>query len=646
MRRFVVLSFLGILVFYAAAQEQVLLSDTVLLDEVVSYGEQRKYQSGARFEKLTEEQLNMVQDGGLNNLLSRLTPIYIKSDAGGLSTIHFRGTSPDHTSINFGGININSLTLGHSNLSGISSYLFDEITLQYGSSSAVNGSGAIGGALYLGLKENWTDGITASAKVTIGSFGEYMTGAKIFTGNGNWESVTRLYFYEKENNFPFNNPYTGDIENQDPVRDIQKGAGLRNWGLLQELNYKFSSLQKIKTSAWYENNWYQIQPNMQSNYHYEGTQEIDNKNLRIWSEYTNSEHFINFNGGLGYVHDMQIYDKNDAQQIGSDRFITEIQASADIDNGLGIKAGSKYRYVIPDVYAYSDSVIDYEHQLEIYISSYFQLNKNLRLTANLRQMLVSGYSPPFTPSLEGEYIVRTGSESFLKLTSSFSKSYRVPTFNDRYWGAQGNPDLKPESGNSIELGTNFNFIHGKWNSSIGLNAFYMKVKDWIEWRNFGVWQARNVQEVESKGIEIHGKACFPIGNVKAKFTGNYTFNPVEPVKNLDENGIISRQMNYIPKHMGNAIFSLNLKDWQIIIDGNYTGERFTDDFGNILPGYFLLNCGLQYKLDFEKHVLDLLISVNNIFDKDYQNEKFYAMPGRYYRFSMKYDFNLIKNLKN
>lgn len=646
MRRFVVVSFLGLWGYCASAQQSHSLLDTVLLDEVVSYGELRKYQSGAKLETLQKEQLELAQEGGLDQLLTRLTPIYVKSDAGGLSTIHFRGTSPDHTSINFGGININSLTLGHSNLSGISSYIFDDITLQYGSSSTVNGSGAIGGAIYLNTVENWTNGVSVSAKASLGSFGEIQGGAKIFAGNGKLESVSRLYYYQKENNFPFNNPYTGDVENPGAIKDVQHGAAIQNYGFLQELNYRFTKLAHFKSSVWMENNWYQVQPNMQSNLHYKGTQEIDNKNLRIWTEFSDKSHLIQYKTGLGYVQDMQVYDKIETQKIGSDRLVAEAEAEVNIENGFGLKAGTKYRYIVPNVYAYSDSVIDYEHQLDIYLSAFYRLSQKLRFTINLRQMFVSGYSPPFTPFLGGEYVVRTGNQSFFKFTSALAKSYRVPTFNDRYWGTQGNPDLKPESGNSFEIGTTFNFDRGECRSSIGINAFFMKVKNWIEWRNFGEWQAQNVLEVESKGLEIQAKTCFPVGQAEGDLSMNYTFNPVEPVKSVEENGLVNRQMNYMPKHIGNAVFLLKYAKWRFFTDGQYIGKRFTDDFGHNLDSYLILNSGISYRFLIQKHHFESTLAVNNIFNTGYQNEKYYAMPGRNFRLSLKYEIEIIKNLKN
>ena len=643
MRRFVVLGLLLLaIVFGAVAQKTRSLTDTIQIGEVVTYGELRKYQSGAKIESISSDQMNLVQEGGIGNVLQRFTPIYIKSNAGGLSTIRFRGTSPDHTSINFGGINVNSLTLGHSNLSNIPSFLFDDIKLQYGSSSAVNGSGAIGGALYLGLSDKWTNGLRVSTKTTIGSFGEYLAGAKVFTGNGKWESVTRAYFYQKENNFTFNNPYTGDVENPGAVRDTQKGAAIKNMGLLQEFNFKFSSVQFLKSSFWIENSWHQVQPNMQSNFHYSGTEELENDNIRFWSEYTNKEHLVNFKAGLGYVHDMQVYNNIEEQIIGTDRFIAEAQASTDFESGLGLKAGAKYKYIVPDVHAYSDSVIEFEEHLDLFISSFYRVNSKLKFTLNLRQMFVSNFEAPFTPSLGAEYIERTSSTSFIKVTSAIAKSFRVPTFNDRYWGIQGNPNLKPEEGNNFELGVKYNSENGESAITIGVNAFYMHVKNWIEWQNFGEWMAQNVQEVVSKGIEFQTVANFPLGNTEGSFTLNYTFNPVEPVKTESENGLLNRQLNYVPKHMSNVSFSIKYNKWRFFTDGQFTGKRFTDDFGRELPTHFIMNCGVGYKFAIQKHLFHLNLISNNVLNADYQNEKYYAMPGRYFRFSIKYDINIIK----
>ena len=52
MRRFVVFGILGLLVNFAFAQERFTLLDTVQIEEIVSYGSLKKYQSGAKIEQI------------------------------------------------------------------------------------------------------------------------------------------------------------------------------------------------------------------------------------------------------------------------------------------------------------------------------------------------------------------------------------------------------------------------------------------------------------------------------------------------------------------------------------------------------------------------------------------------------------------
>ncbi|WP_430973051.1 TonB-dependent receptor plug domain-containing protein [Sunxiuqinia rutila] len=641
MRRFILLSGLLVLAIGGLYAQEHSLSDTILLDEVNTYATVKKYQAGAKLESISNEQLQLSSGGGLDQLLMRFTPIYVKSNAGGLSTIRLRGTAPDHTSVNFGGLNVNSLTLGHSNMSSVPSYLFDGLDLQYGSSSAVNGSGSIGGAIYLGLKSNWTDGMKVQSTITQGSFGEQLYGAKVFVGNGRWESVTRLFYYKKKNDFPFDNPYTGDVENREPVADRQNGASIENKGLVQELNYRFNSREFIKSAVWLEHDWHEIQPNMPSNLHYKTTEQLDNKHVRFWSQYENNKQSLNYRLGVGYVHDMQVYDSIDVQRIGTDRLVSELEVKQDINSNLGYKAGLKYKYMVPDVYAYSDEVVDNEQHLDAYVSAFATFWHRLKLTLNLRQSFVTDFDAPFTPSLGAEYRLFTNDLSVLKLTSTLARSYRVPTFNDRYWGTQGNPNLKAEDGMNYELGLNYIYCRDDFQSDLKLNAFYMDVKNWIEWRNFGVWQAQNLMEVVSKGFEFQSNTDWQLGDNHLNFRLNYNFNPVEAVENVSESGVTHRQLIYVPKHMGNVFLSLKRKAWLVYADGAYTGMRYSDEFGREMDPYFLTNCGVSRQLKLGKQGFNLSFSVDNLLDVDYQNERYYAMPGRSFRLSLSTNLNII-----
>lgn len=647
MRRFFVILALSAIAAGAFAQHES-ISDTILLHEVTTFAPLKKYQAGAKIESIPVDQLLIGQSGSVDQLIMRFTPVYVKSDAGGLSTIHLRGTSPTHTSVNFGGINVNSLTLGQSNMAEIPVYLFDEFDLQYGSSSAINGSGSIGGALHLGLSSNWTNGLKLKTTISEGSFGEQLYGAKLFAGNGRFESVSRLFYFSLKNNFPFNNPRLGDIENPGTFRDRQRGAAIENAGLIQELNYRFDEKEMLKSALWLQHDWREVQLTMKENNTAKQPESIDNKHIRFWSEYENRNNPFNVRSGLGFVHEMQVYNGDKNQKIGTDRLILEVEGKQDFRSNLGYKIGVKYQYIKPNVYSYSADVVNYEQQADFYFSSFFTAYNRLKFTINLRQQFVTNFSAPFTPSVGAEYTMFTNDIAVLKLNGNISRSYRVPTFNDRYWGIQGNPNLKPEAGMNYELGIVHQLCTEKFQSEIKLNAFYMHVKNWIEWRLGAVdWMAQNVMEVASKGIEFQSNTDWTIDELKFNFRLNYSFNPVESLKDESPSGITGRQLLYVPKHIGNAYLMLNYQQWNFFVDGSYTGKRFADYSGSYamplgyeLDQYFLANCGISHKIELSKQQFFLSFSINNILNTDYQNERFYAMPGRSFRVSLSTNLNL------
>ncbi len=636
---FVILVLAPTLFAWSEEPEPYAVYDSIFLDEITTYGDYVKYQPGAQIVNIKAETLEKSNEPALSQLLSRYSPIYIKTDAGGLATIRIRGTAPDHTNINFGGININSLTLGHSNISSISMFLFDQIELQYGSSSSLNGSGSIGGSIYLDQINRWTKGVSIQGKTMQGSFGEQLYGTKIALGNGKFESLTKLYLYKKKNNFPFKNPYHDNrIEDRTPVDDIQKGAAIENKGILQQFNYLFTPNEFFKSWFWYENSWHQVQPNMQTNLNYKTTETLENKNIRTWLEYRNENNALKYNIGAGYVHDYQVYDSVSSQKIITDRLVSEASAKYKFNN-MEFKLGTKYKYMVPDVYAYADTAVDNEQYLDIYLSWLYTPTSSLKAAFNLRQTLISEYDTPLTPSLGVDYTVIKKAKKQLNLTANLARSYRVPTLNDRYWGTQGNPSLKPETGINIEGGLKYKHVDGSNKTTVSVNTYYMNIDNWIEWRYYGVWQAHNIQRVISKGVEVSAQQFFELGKATSEINLNYTLNNIEASENKTGSGVINHQLRYSPKHIGNVAYQLHYQQWSFYADGSYTGLRYTDYLGGTLPAYFLINTGFHYFFKWKKQQVDLTFSADNLFNENYQNQKYYAMPGRTFRIGLSIKLN-------
>jgi iron complex outermembrane receptor protein len=647
MRRFVVVIILFFVTRWCLfAQSEILdLADTVHLQEITSIGQLRRFQAGAKIEEFSSTQILSVQEGGIEQLLMRFTPIYVKSNAGGLASIHIRGTSADHTSIMFGGINVNSLTLGQSNLSNITSFLFDKIQIQYGSSAALNGSGAIGGALYLGVKNNWTNGVNFTAKSSIGSFGERLYGTKIYLGNGKWELVTRLLSYKTENDFSYTN-YSG-FGNADGTKETQDNAAVNNKGFIQEFNYQFGSNEYFKSMLWYEDSWHEIQPSMTETT--SAVTELKDDNIRFWGQYCNENHLLKFMLGGGFVHDKEIYNNDSEQYINTDRLILDFSMKHPVMKNLEYKVGVKYKYIVPDVYSYSDSADLNEHDADFYFVWFYQPFKRLKTTINLRQQLVSNYNAPFTPAFGLESMWIRNKNNKLNSTFNISRSYRIPTFNDRYWPTASNPqgttDLEPEDGFTVETGIDYQYNQSNFQSTLKVSLFYMDIKNWLEWRNINGAVPVNLDKVISKGIEVHMDAILKTGDFTSSLTGNYTCNPSTKI----EDDKPDQQLIYIPKHMFNACYSLKYRKLTAMVDGSFTGERFyayissADQEREALDSYFLTNCMLNYNFNMKKQNFVGALSVNNIFDVDYQNQYNYAMPGLNFRVSLTANIN-FKNI--
>lgn len=614
-------------------------TDTFFVHEVaVVSAVSGKYQAGIKQLEITETQLNTIGGGNLTDLLSRYTPVYVKSDAGSLSTIRIRGTSPDHTSIFFGGLNINSLTLGHSNAANIPINIFDNVSIQLGSSSAETGSGAIGGSIRLGTRNNWTEGYKIALYGEAGSFGRNNELAKIYVGNGKWESVSRFRHFGVKNNFPFYNLTMHDFESDNGYqKDVQRFAAVKNIDVVQELKYRFSKQEWVEGKVWFADAWRQAQPTMGSNSSESLTpQDYRDKSVRIWTNYTNQKGPIQFQVGAGGVMDNSVNMQVDSQSIITKRFVTEAQMEQKIGENAGYKAGLKYKFIRPEVYTYKSGYT--EEHLDLFASFYKQFFKRLKLALNLRQQFVTAFKAPFTPSLGVDYLLLNQSHDYLKLLGNVSKSYRIPTFNDRFWIPGGNPDLKPENGNNFELGTKYAYCGSSLAFNVAAQYFYHDVENWLQWKqgNNG-WEASNELHVISKGVEFATDATFYINQKTTLKSGlNYTYNQAIRVESESQSDKLNSQLEYVPEHIGNVWVEAQIKSASVVLDGSYTGERSYNQIGGTLDPYALVNATAFYNLILQKHAFRFSASIQNVFDTSYQNQYLYAMPGRWFKVGVNY----------
>ena len=621
------------------------LQDTVInLDEIQIVAKKDKYLVGSKIEKIDSLKLQSASGESLAGVINNFLPIYVKQDAGGLATIRFRGTSPDHTAIMFNGININSLTLGHTNISSVPTFLFNDIKVQFGSSSSLYGSDAIGGSIQLGSSPNWNRGLSLAIQQDLGSFQSYFSGLKVSYSNSKFSYSIKGYREEKKNDFPFLNTAVRDFDKSEYIKDTSKNTAKANYGFLQEMAFRFSDKFQTFLNVWYEDNWHQIQPNMSANYYGGSFSEIQNNHLRLVSgfKYYLGKHKLT--ADFGYVYDYQIYNKIDNEIISTNRVITNVNYfNKDFFKG-DFNIGLNYLYIKPDVYAYDKNLK--EDRIEAFLAYKRTFFKKLTASLNLRETIVLDYESQFTPSIGLNYTLLNSAEQVLDSKFSVSRSYKIPTFNDRFWQVDGelvgNPDLLPENGINYELGTKYELKNKSNGLKLGLTGFYMNVDQWIQWvpKGDGNWYPDNKDKVHSKGVELTVETLHKISKIELNSGVSYSFNKVILVKDYSNpnSSSIGKQLAYSPEHMGRVFLSADYKKWYLIVSSSYTGQRFNEKY-EILEDYFLLNASIGKSIRLKKHKFVFNFKTNNILNNAYQNQKLYAMPGRNYLISIKYSLN-------
>lgn len=220
----------------------------------------------------------------------------------------------------------------------------------------------------------------------------------------------------------------------------------------------------------------------------------------------------------------------------------------------------------------------------------------------------------------------------IRLFGNVSRSYRVPTFNEKYWFTGVNRDLRPETGWGEELSIAVSQPVSKARFDITLTGFNRNMKDWIMWLPSGGinWSPQNLKQVWSRGGEAEIGLRIPFEKWQLRYHG--TFNYVLSTNTqtgFANDGALDKQLIYVPRitqqHQVTATFS----SYYIGYLHSYTGLRFTaTDNTQWLNDYIIgtLVAGKEFK--WKQYALVLTAQVNNLFNTTYQAVADRPMPGR------------------
>ncbi len=249
-------------------------------------------------------------------------------------------------------------------------------------------------------------------------------------------------------------------------------------------------------------------------------------------------------------------------------------------------------------------------------------------TAGVRQDEYNVFGSATTYRVTGGYLVK---ETGTKLRGSYATGFRAPTINQLFFPGFGNPNLKPEKSQALDVAIEQALPNDRGSISVG----YF----WTRYRNlilsifdpgvctapgsFG-FCAQNVGLAKAEGVEVSTKLKLYRDGPWMKNLDlliQYTYAATRDVSGSDA------RLPKWPLHQISTVLSYQpVESVQANLEGRYVGERFGNvGNGNPTPSFVVWNLSASY--DVTKSV-QAYLRLDNIFNEKYEETLFFGTPIR------------------
>lgn len=575
------------------------------------------YSPGQHIVTIDSITLEQYKFQSIANLLSQQVPVFVKSyGLNNIATLNFRGASAAQSQVYWNGIPIQNAALGISDVSLLPVEIMNRVNVVYGSSSALWGSGNVGGAL---LVENnlpaFTDSIETkySASAVAGSFNHYRFGLKSSLSTRKFSLGINAFGQAIQNNFSYT----------DKGQSLKmNNAGLASGVGLLQAGYKVNERNTLDFKAWYQQYYREIPRALfESN----SVKNQRDESLRLLTSWNRKGDKADYYIKTSYIQDFMWY-RDSAVLLESKNNTHQVYTEAGVNYTFSLQ--HKLLVFAPVQVAWMErqnigDIISQERYAIAAAYLFRDKQAKLNLSLNGRAETVNGQFY-FLPGINAAYKLT----NWLTLKGNVQRTYRVPTLNELYHNPGGNEKLKPEQGWNEDVGYRI-AKEGRLNITHTLSVFNRNIQDWIIWFGGAIWTPHNIATVQSRGLETENRFVCNFNDIKLHLGINATYVSATTIETyLPADGSIGKQIPYTPKYQGqnNAGFSFN--GWRFNYNITYTGLRYvTIDESLALPSYTLHNLQLMYSKGFNDVYLQVVGQVNNIFNTNYRVVNARPMPG-------------------
>lgn len=234
----------------------------------------------------------------------------------------------------------------------------------------------------------------------------------------------------------------------------------------------------------------------------------------------------------------------------------------------------------------------------------------------------------------------------LELHAFYKEIFRLPTFNEMYYKVLGMSLLNPEFTQQYDVGLTYTKTYNNrllQHFQFKIDGYYNTVNDKIVSAfngNMFTWMNLGLGKVKIKGFDAQIQTETQIGDFKLRPLFAYSFMQAQDFTDRKKT-YYGHLIPYSPKQSMSFSLLADYKDWGLNYSLIYTGSRYDANQDNIdynyLPPWRTHDLSLQKKFDFNGIGIYAVAEINNLWNEYYDVILNYPMPGRNYRFTLKFE---------
>ena len=593
-------------------------------------------------EDLKRRQIKMVSEA---LRLSQGLTVFSNGGPGTSTSVRIRGSNSDQVLVLIDGAIMNSATTGSFDFANLTTDNIERIEILRGAQSMLWGADAMGGVINITTKRG-TGAPSANAFFEYGSFSSIREGGQVSgkTGIVDYSAAISRWDYT---GFSAANYRRGASE-RDGFHNWQGstriGVALPHDGRV-DLNFRF--LQGKTSFDGGFGQGFDVLGAYSNSQQYVYSASYQQPITGWWNQALTLSHqdetLHSFPGtsqrnlATGVVSNPFDPDFNPDSKFNTSSNRIEWQHNFQIGKPLLLTAGYQYREQQGENLNLSTGATPINNHIISSHAGFAQAQLNLWdrvfATAGVRQDEYNAFGGATTYRTTTGYLHQ---ETGTKIRSSYATGFRAPTINQLFFPGFGNPNLRPEKSQSMDIGLDQYLLEKRLTLSAGF--FWNHYRDMIISQQslavcgpdpfgdpLGNFCAQNVGQVSTKGWEASVKYA--------------VFRDLPWVKSLDVQAqytnTLTRNLDQQP---GNRVPRIPVDQWSMIIsyqpidpvrvnlEGRYVGSRFNDpDNQQKMRAFDVWNLSATYDVT---NRVQTYLRADNLFNEKYEEVRLFGTPGR------------------